>query len=142
MPIEPPVVSPASLGEAYAVMAESPAARPIAGGTDLMVSLTAELGEPPDRTVDLWRLDELRGIATDGVALTLGALTTYTEIRRSALCREHLPGAGRGGRDDRGGPDPEPWHAGWQHRERLAGRGHAAGVARVGRLVRARLRPR
>ena len=38
-------------------------ARPIAGGTDLMVALTGELGEPPERVVDLWRLDELRGIA-------------------------------------------------------------------------------
>ena len=33
----------------------------------------------------------MRGIAVEGDAITLGALTTYTEIRRSALCREHLP---------------------------------------------------
>ena len=65
---------------------------PIAGGTDLMVALTGELGEPPARIVDLWGLDELRGIAIDGDAVVLGALTTYTEIRRSAVCREHLPG--------------------------------------------------
>ena len=56
-----------------------------------MVALTGELGEPPERVLDLWRLDELRGIAVDGDAIVLGALTTYTEIRRSALCREHLP---------------------------------------------------
>ena len=92
MPVEPPVVSPASLREAYAAMAEAPVARPIAGGTDLMVALTGELGEPPARTVDLWRLDELREITADGKELTLGALTTYTQIRSSALCREHLPG--------------------------------------------------
>ena len=57
-----------------------------------MVALTGELGEPPDRIVDLWQLDALRGIALDGDAVVLGALTTYTDIRRSALCREHLPG--------------------------------------------------
>jgi len=91
VPIEPPVVSPSTLADAYAAMAQVPVARPMAGGTDLLVALTGELGDPPDRTVDLWRLDELRGIATDGVALTIGALTTYTELRRSALCREHLP---------------------------------------------------
>jgi len=91
VPIEPPVVSPSTLADAYAAMARVPVARPMAGGTDLLVALTGELGDPPDRTVDLWRLDELRGIATDGVALTIGALTTYTELRRSALCREHLP---------------------------------------------------
>ena len=56
-----------------------------------MVALTAELGEPPERILDLWRLDALRGIAFDGDAVSLGALTTYTDIRRSALCREHLP---------------------------------------------------
>lgn len=90
MPVEPPVVSPVSLADAYALMAEAPA-RPIAGGTDLMVALTGELGDPPERVVDLWKLDDLRGIALDGDAVALGALTTYTEIRRSALCREHLP---------------------------------------------------
>src|SRR6478736_8700675 len=90
MPVEPPVASPRELDEAYAILAEGPV-RPIAGGTDLMVALTAELGEPPERILDLWRLDALRGIALDGDAVSLGALTTYTEIRRSALCREHLP---------------------------------------------------
>jgi CO/xanthine dehydrogenase FAD-binding subunit len=90
MPVEPPVSSPGDLAEAYAILAEAPT-RPIAGGTDLMVALTGELGEPPDRVLDLWRLDELRGIALDGDVVSLGALTTYTDIRRSAVCREHLP---------------------------------------------------
>jgi xanthine dehydrogenase small subunit len=64
---------------------------PIAGGTDVMVRITGEIGEPPVRLLDLWRLDELRGISSDGEAITLGALTTYTDIRQSAACREHLP---------------------------------------------------
>jgi CO/xanthine dehydrogenase FAD-binding subunit len=95
VPVEPPVVSPRDLTEAYVALAGEagdPPARPIAGGTDLMVALTGELGEPPARMVDLWGLDALRGIAVDGNAVALGALTTYTDIRRSALCREHLPG--------------------------------------------------
>jgi CO/xanthine dehydrogenase FAD-binding subunit len=87
--IEPPVVTPRNLAEAWPALE---GARPIAGGTDLMVALTGELGEPPARIIDLWALDELRGIALDGDAVVLGALTTYTEIRRSAVCREHLPG--------------------------------------------------
>ncbi len=90
MPVEPPVSSPSELAEAYAILAEAPT-RPIAGGTDLMVALTGELGEPPDRILDLWRLDALRGIAVEGDAVSLGALSTYTEIRRSAVCHEHLP---------------------------------------------------
>ena len=90
MPVEPPVSSPRDLAEAYGILAAG-AVRPLAGGTDLMVALTGELGEPPEAIMDLWRLDELRGIALDGDAVSLGALTTYTEIRRSAVCREHLP---------------------------------------------------
>ena len=65
--------------------------RPIAGGTDLMVTITGELAPPPASVVDLWAIDALRGIAIDGDALVLGALTTYTDVRRSALCREHVP---------------------------------------------------
>ena len=90
MPFEPPVVSPASLAEAYAIAAGG-AHRPLAGGTDLLVQITGEIGPPPERVIDLWRLDELRGIAVRGGALEIGALTTYTDIRLSAACREHAP---------------------------------------------------
>lgn len=88
--IEPPLVSPTRLADAYALLAEAPH-RPIAGGTDVLVQLTAGLGQRPERLLDLWRLDELRGIDLDGDALTFGALTTYSAIRRSAVCRELLP---------------------------------------------------
>jgi carbon-monoxide dehydrogenase medium subunit len=90
VPVEPPVVSPASLAEAYAVAAGA-AHRPLAGGTDLLVQITGEIGDPPGHVLDLWRLDELRGIAINDGALELGALTTYTDIRRSPLCAEHAP---------------------------------------------------
>src|SRR3954465_3972118 len=90
VPVEPPIETPRTLAEAYAILAGGPH-RPIAGGTDVMVQITGELGPPPDRMIDLWRLEELRGIAASGGTLTLGALTTYTQIRRSAMCREHVP---------------------------------------------------
>ena len=88
--LEPPLVSPASLTEAYRLLGEA-AYRPIAGGTDVMVQLSGQLGRPPERLLDLWRLDELRGINLEGDTLSLGALSTYTEIRRSAVCRDRLP---------------------------------------------------
>ena len=95
MPVEPPIDTPRSLADAFALLASasSPDAQftPLAGGTDVMVRITGEIGEPPSRLLDLWRLDELRGISSDGGAITLGALTTYTDIRRSVACREHLP---------------------------------------------------
>jgi xanthine dehydrogenase small subunit len=90
VPVEPPVASPHSLAEAYALLADD-AWRPIAGGTDLMVQITGEIGEPPARLLDLWRLHELRGIRSEGDALEIGALVTYTEIRGSPLVLERLP---------------------------------------------------
>jgi len=56
-----------------------------------MVRINGEIGEPPTRMVDLSRVGELRGIVIDGPVMALGALTTYTEIRRSGVCLEHLP---------------------------------------------------
>jgi CO/xanthine dehydrogenase FAD-binding subunit len=95
VPAEPPIDLPGHLFEAYELLARAHAAgaptTPIAGGTDLMVRITGELGEPPERLLDLSRVEALRGIALEDGGLVLGARTTYTEIRRSALCREHLP---------------------------------------------------
>jgi CO/xanthine dehydrogenase FAD-binding subunit len=94
VPVEPPIEVPASLADAYAILAGSSAEAqitPIAGGTDVMVRITGEIGEAPLRMIDLSRLAELRGITVDGDAVVIGAATTYTEIRRSDACREHLP---------------------------------------------------
>ena len=102
VPVEPPIDLPRTLEEAFGLLAEAAAAAtdgadgaapltPIAGGTDLMVRITGEIGEPPERMLDLSRLGELRGIAVDGDAIAIGALTTYTDIRRSAACSEHVP---------------------------------------------------
>ena len=90
MPAEPPIDTPRHLFEAYGYLASGPT-RPIAGGTDVMVLITGEIGAPPERMLDLSRIDELRGISLEPSGLVLGARTTYTEIRRSALVREHLP---------------------------------------------------
>jgi len=95
MPAEPPIELPGHLFQAYELLATAASAGtplvPIAGGTDLMVAITGELREPPAAMLDLSRIDALRGIALEQGALVLGARTTYTEIRRSALVREHLP---------------------------------------------------
>ena len=88
--VEPPLEVARTLDEAFSIMGAAPH-RPVAGGTDLLVQITGDLAPPPERVVDIWRVDELRGIALDTDVLTLGALTTWTEIRRSVLCREHVP---------------------------------------------------
>ncbi|HKZ92874.1 MAG TPA: FAD binding domain-containing protein [Candidatus Limnocylindrales bacterium] len=90
MGVEPPVVSPASLVEAYAILAEG-RHRPLAGGTDLMVQLAADVVEPPVAIIDLWRLDDLRGIGYDGYDVSIGALTTFADLRHSPVIRARLP---------------------------------------------------
>ena len=90
MPPEPPIEVPATLAEAYGLLAGGPLT-PIAGGTDVMVRITGEIGTLPARMLDISRLEALEGISLELGHLVLGARTTYTEIRRSALCREHLP---------------------------------------------------
>jgi CO/xanthine dehydrogenase FAD-binding subunit len=90
MPVEPPVESPRDLEAAYALLSSGDR-QPIAGGTDLMVQLTGELREPPARVLDIWQLDELRGIELRDDTLVIGALTTYTDLRRSPLVAERLP---------------------------------------------------
>ncbi len=74
--------TPRDLGEALDQMAKQPGAwKPFAGGTDLMVLL--EAGKLPHKKfLNIWNLAELRGIETATDHVTLGALTTYTEIRR------------------------------------------------------------
>ena len=90
-PAEPVVVSPTSLAEALQLLAAADGLRPIAGGTDLMVQITGEIGPPPERILDIWRLDELRGISLEDGQLHIGALATYTQIRNSELVLQHVP---------------------------------------------------
>ena len=89
MAVEPPVVSPTTLSDALALRAEG-GWHPIAGGTDLMVQLEADMAEPPRRVLDLSRLDELRGVSYDGYEVSIGALTTYTELRFSPVISARL----------------------------------------------------
>jgi CO/xanthine dehydrogenase FAD-binding subunit len=71
------VHAPQTLEEALRLRAEHPRARPIAGGTDLMVALNAER-ERPEALIDLGRVPELRGWRYEH-KLVLGAALTYTE---------------------------------------------------------------
>jgi len=80
---------PRTLDEALAILAEDGPRTPIAGCTDIFVNL--HFGTTPARRfLNLWALDELRGITADGV-LRIGALTTYTELIRSDAVNDWLP---------------------------------------------------
>ena len=85
------VQTPVTLGDAYALLAERD--RPlkiIAGGTDLMVLMNAHTLNISE-FLDIWRIDELRGISDEGADLRVGALTTYTRLIRSELIQRHVP---------------------------------------------------
>jgi CO/xanthine dehydrogenase FAD-binding subunit len=83
--------SPAGLAEALAWMAQEPGAwQPFAGGTDLMVLL--EAGKLARRRfLNIWKLLELRGVVVTNENVTLGALTTYSEIQRHATLATEFP---------------------------------------------------
>src|SRR5258708_5154529 len=84
------LVTPASLTAALNDLAQHTAARPFAGGTDLMVVL--ESGHlPSGRYVSLRHCRELLGIEETARGVSIGALTTYTEIRNSALLSRRYP---------------------------------------------------
>jgi CO/xanthine dehydrogenase FAD-binding subunit len=85
------MISPASLGEALDVLAqENGLWRPFAGGTDLMVLL--EAGKLPHRNyLNIWNLPDLRGIEVTEGHISLGALTTYTEIQAHEVLRREFP---------------------------------------------------
>jgi CO/xanthine dehydrogenase FAD-binding subunit len=65
-------------------------ARPIAGGTDLVVNARGGKRPLPDRLVAIHRLDALHTIDTLAGTLRLGALTTHREIAGHALVRSRL----------------------------------------------------
>jgi CO/xanthine dehydrogenase FAD-binding subunit len=68
--------------------------RPLAGGTDVMVMLSAGKLQPR-RWVDVSSLGELRGIEVRDDAIVLGALTTYTDVRRHPLMAREFPMLGQ-----------------------------------------------
>ena len=83
--------APKTLAEALDRTAAEPGAwRPFAGGTDLMVLLQA--GQLAHRRfLSIWCLAELRGIAIDSRFVTLGCLTTYTDVLHHGTLRREFP---------------------------------------------------
>src|SRR5215475_11724398 len=84
------LLDPRTLREALGMRRDDPSAVPIAGCTDVYVSLN--LGTiKQTRFINLWRLQELRGIERRDGRLRIAALTTYTELIHSALVRRAVP---------------------------------------------------
>jgi aerobic carbon-monoxide dehydrogenase medium subunit len=83
---------PASVAEACAMLAEhGDEARPLAGGTSLVLLLRQRLADPR-HVVHIGKLEALRGIRVDGEGqLRIGALATHAEVAAHPLIRERFP---------------------------------------------------
>lgn len=83
-------LDPATLGDALRMLRDEGSVVPVAGCTDLYVSLNfGTLNQTS--FMNLWRLDELRGIDKRQDGLRIGALTTYTDLMQSRLVNRELP---------------------------------------------------
>lgn len=83
-------LNPRSLRDALRMLGSEGPLVPVAGCTDLYVSLNAGTLRAT-RFLNLWRLQELRGIRQQGGHLRIGALTTYTELIHAPLVNRALP---------------------------------------------------
>lgn len=82
--------TPATLAEAIDLLRRDPELRPVAGCTDLMVAEPEARADLP-AVLDLLALPELRGVRRTDDGLTLGATTTFTELRAEPGVRDHYP---------------------------------------------------
>ena len=83
--------SPKSLADALEFLAEpGRQCKPVAGGTDLVISLKKE-EISPDYVLDVNRIGELKGISQEKDTVRIGAATTFTEMTGSAVLAENFP---------------------------------------------------
>src|SRR3954463_3129984 len=84
------LLRPPSLREALRMLRDEGPLTPMAGCTDLYVSLN--FGTLADtRFLDLWPLEPLRRIEPRRDVLSIGALATHSDIIRSPLVRTRIP---------------------------------------------------
>jgi xanthine dehydrogenase small subunit len=84
------LLQPRSLTDALKMLRDEGPLVPMAGCTDLYVSLN--FGTLKDaRFLNLWGLDGLRAIEVRGDRLVVGALATHTDLIRSPLVRRRIP---------------------------------------------------
>jgi CO/xanthine dehydrogenase FAD-binding subunit len=81
-------VAAATLDEALSALAGG--ARPVAGGTDLVVGARQGKTQLPDSIVAVHGLEELRGTSASEDTLRLGALVTHAEIAADPVVLERL----------------------------------------------------
>lgn len=84
---------PTTLTEALILLRQRPEARVMAGGQSLLSLMKLRAATPP-MVIDLSKLRDLSYIREVKDHIAIGALTTHTEIERSALIRDRLRALG------------------------------------------------
>jgi len=84
------LLQPRSLQDALRMLRDEAPLTPLAGATDLYVALNFGTLENT-RFLNLWGLHPLRRVTLREDMLRIGALATYTTLRRSRLVRRRLP---------------------------------------------------
>ena len=83
------VVNPGTIAEGLDALAADAKLVPLAGATDIMVYLEAR-SLPPCTFLNLQQLQELKPIVSGSRSVSLGALTTYRDVRTSNV-RQQFP---------------------------------------------------
>ncbi len=84
------LIAPPTLTAVLESLASDPTLTPIAGGTELMVALSA--GRLPQKhLLSINQIKELRFITTTPTDITIGSGTTFTDIRYSDAIAENFP---------------------------------------------------
>ena len=79
---------PGSVSEALRALAADPKARPVAGGTDLLLDLQRSAATDPVSLVDLSGIEGFRSIIDDEDAVIIGGGVTHSQVVADPLFRE------------------------------------------------------
>ena len=113
--------APATVDEAVALLAEAgDNARPLAGGTDLIVQKRARMVSP-EVIVDVKNIPELLDVSEEGGGFRVGAAVPGAVLGENEAVGRHVAGDRRGVRAHRLDPDPGPRVPRRQPLQRLSG---------------------
>lgn len=82
---------PESRAAALAMLAQTPEAVPVAGGTDVLVHWPTRITEHDRTYLDLSSLGDLKGLRWEAGELVLGGLATYWDVIRDPRAARELP---------------------------------------------------
>ena len=79
-----------SVSEAVQMLTDNEGAKVLAGGHSLIPMMKLRLAAPT-ALVDIGHIEALKGIAANDTGLSIGGMTTFTEIASSDLVKKHAP---------------------------------------------------